>query len=139
MKDSDQTEDLHPKHATAAEERAAEKDVKAAEDAKAALSGVPPARTADEQKHYDKLSPVDQQADDEKRRAAAHTKALATLPKRTKDEQKAYDAMSAAEKVADDDRRLAVAQRSAVETPEGAAARTSHEQAMKGTEGEHKP
>jgi hypothetical protein len=106
----------------ATEERATAVDV---------INAVPPARTADEQKRYDNLSPAGKQADDATRQAAARTKALAALPKRTKDEQKAYDALSPADQTVDDDRRLADARKAAVETPEGRAAREAHEQAMK--------
>ena len=110
----------------------ATEDARAIEDARAALSGVPPARTATEQDHYDSLSPSGKAADNDKRQVAARTKALGSLPKRTDDEQQAYDAMSPADKIADDDRRLAAARLASVETPEGRAARVAHEQAMAG-------
>jgi len=106
----------------------------AAEDA--AASGVPPARTADEQTHYDHLSPLDKQVDDDKRLAAARVTAraveLARLPKRTTDEQDAHDALSPADQHEDDNQRIAAARRARIETPEGKAAREAHEQAMKG-------
>ena len=112
----------------------AERATAAADDS--AASGVPPARTAAEQKHYDSLSPLDKQADDDKRLAAARATAraveLARLPKRTKDEQEAYDALSPADKHEDDDKRIAAARLARIETPEGRAAREAHEQAMKG-------
>jgi hypothetical protein len=118
------TDERHPERATAAE------------DAIDAAAGVPAKRTADEQKRFDGLSPIEQQADDEKRnvaaRAIARTKAIAALPKRTEDEQKAYDAMSPAERTADDDKRLAAAKLAAIESPEGRAAREAHDQAMAG-------
>ena len=116
----------------AVERTTAAEDARVIEDARAALSGVPSARTADEQKHYDSLPPADKTADDARRLAAARTKALAHVPKRTANEQRAYDAMSLADKTADDETRLTAARRAMMETPEGRAARESHEQAMAG-------